>query len=100
LLTQSITETEWIITASSCPLDDSHESLVEGILAQLKKQAEYGGSELQPGTTEAMKKLIVDYCVASYERKPKKEPRMSIGQIFSNYMNRIVSETFLSSLRS
>lgn len=95
-----MSQTEWIITASSCSLDDSHESLVEGILAQLKKQVEYGGSESQPGTTEAMKRLIVDYCVASYERKPKKEPRMSIGQIFSNYMNRIVGETFFSSWRS
>ncbi|SPJ74158.1 uncharacterized protein FTOL_03888 [Fusarium torulosum] len=80
---------KWIITASSCSLDDNHETLVEGILGQLQKQVEYGGSESQPGTTEAMKKLIVDYCVASYERKPARKPKMSIGQIFSNYMNRI-----------
>ncbi|KAM0221246.1 hypothetical protein ACHAQD_005600 [Fusarium lateritium] len=80
---------KWIITASSCSLDDSQETLVEGILRQLKKQVEYGGSDSQPGTTEAMKELIVEYCVASYERKPIQEPKMSIGQIFSHYMNRI-----------
>ncbi|KAM0264853.1 hypothetical protein ACHAPA_008102 [Fusarium lateritium] len=52
-------------------------------------RVEYGGSDSQPGTTEAMKELIVEYCVASYERKPIQEPKMSIGQIFSHYMNRI-----------
>jgi hypothetical protein len=85
--------TERIMTASSCSLDNNHETLVEGILGQLKKQVEYGGSGSQPGTTEAMEKLIVDYCVASYERKPAGKPNMSISQIFSNYMNRIVSNT-------
>ncbi|KAK7706280.1 hypothetical protein SLS64_007619 [Diaporthe eres] len=106
---------------------------VEGVLDQLNKQAEYGGSGSQPETVADMRRFIVDYCIGSYERrrkadgqtkgrkaenqntesgkpdgqttadqKPKdnigqtRHDQMSIGQIFSNYMNQIGrDETFL-----
>ncbi|KAF5012599.1 hypothetical protein FDECE_1366 [Fusarium decemcellulare] len=82
-------EDEWLITATSCLLDDSHDALVEGILNELSKQAESGGSGSQPGSATDMSRLIVNYCVGSYERRPKPQGQMSIGQTFSNYMNRI-----------
>ncbi|KAF4953661.1 hypothetical protein FSARC_12346 [Fusarium sarcochroum] len=80
---------KWVISASSCSLDDNQENLVEGILDQLNKKAQFGGKESQPASAEGMSKMIVDYCVGSYERKPKLEVKMSIGQIFSNYINKI-----------
>ncbi|RBR25654.1 uncharacterized protein FIESC28_01617 [Fusarium coffeatum] len=72
---------KWILTASSCSLDDNHDNLVEGVLDQLNKQAEYGGNRSQPESADAMAKIIVDYCVGSYDRKPKSKARMSISQI-------------------
>lgn len=85
---------EWILSASSCSLDDNHDNLVEGVLDQLNNQAEYGGNRSQPESADAMAKIIVDYCVGSYDRKPKSKTRMSISQIFSNYMNSIASIHF------
>ncbi|KAF4339903.1 ankyrin unc44 [Fusarium beomiforme] len=84
--------TEWIISSSSYSLDDKHIGLVEGILDQLSKQAEYGGSDSQPESAEDMSKVIVDYCIDGYDRRPMRPDchvKMSIAQIFSNYMNMI-----------
>ncbi|RFN47991.1 1-alkyl-2-acetylglycerophosphocholine esterase [Fusarium flagelliforme] len=53
---------KWILSASSCSLDDNHDNLVEGVLDQLNKQAEYGGNRSQPESADAMAKIIVDYC--------------------------------------
>ncbi|KAF3810601.1 Protein fem-1-like A-B [Colletotrichum gloeosporioides] len=61
----------WLISASSHPIDDGEDELLNGILDRLEKQGEGGGSDLQPGSTAEMSQLIVDYCVDSYERKPK-----------------------------
>ncbi|KAJ4127978.1 hypothetical protein NW768_008261 [Fusarium equiseti] len=91
---------KWILSASSCSLDDNHDSLVEGVLDQLNKQAEYGGNRSQPESADAMAKIIVDYCVGSYDRKPKSKARMSISQIFSNYMNSIVRILFAPHITS
>ncbi|KAM5363840.1 hypothetical protein ACJZ2D_011816 [Fusarium nematophilum] len=80
---------KWLITATSCSFDDNHDTLVEEILAQLSKQAEYGGSASQPGSVADMSRLIVDYCVGAYERRPTPEGQVSSRQVFSNYMNQI-----------
>ncbi|RSL46448.1 hypothetical protein CEP54_013846 [Fusarium duplospermum] len=85
---------KWLITATSCLFDDSHDTLVEGILDQLGKEAEAGGSASQPESADDMSRFIVDYCIGSYERLPKsQEPkpqgRASIRQIFSNTINEI-----------
>ncbi|KAF4462854.1 ankyrin unc44 [Fusarium albosuccineum] len=63
--------------------NSSHDRLVEGILDQLRKQ----GS--QPGSVFEMINFIVDYCISSYERRPKPQGQVSIGQTFSHYMNGI-----------
>jgi hypothetical protein len=71
--------------------DDSHDTLMKGILGRLNKQADYGGSGSQPGSVADMSRLIVDYCIDSYEKQPKSHSQKSIAQTFSNYMNKIVS---------
>ncbi|KAF4956366.1 hypothetical protein FGADI_3943 [Fusarium gaditjirri] len=92
---------KWIISSSSCSLDDDHIGLVDGILDQLIKQAKYGGSDSQPKSAEDMSKIIVNYCIDAYDRKPKglgSKAGTSIAQIFSDYMNMIGRhETTLSS---
>ncbi|KAK1716731.1 uncharacterized protein BDZ83DRAFT_734000 [Colletotrichum acutatum] len=102
---------KWLITANSCLFDESGDALVQGILDQLSKQAEYGGRKSQPGSASEMGKLIIEYCIGSYERRPEfegqaaeiitnvaasvdqQEPssvkQLSIGQIYSNHMNKV-----------
>lgn len=97
---------EWLISASSHAIDDSEDELLNGILDRLEKQGEAGGSDLQPGSTTEMSQLIVDYCVDSYERKPKghddERPEdcklndfPSIRQTFSKSINSIVRRALL-----
>jgi hypothetical protein len=85
--------TEWIITATSSPFDESPDVLVEDILNQLRTQADYGVSSSQPSCAAGLKPIIVDYCVGSYERRRKSDETVSIGQAFSHYINRIVSHS-------
>ncbi|KAJ4322521.1 hypothetical protein N0V84_004767 [Fusarium piperis] len=73
--------------------------LMEGILEQLRKEAEVGGTASQPKSAVDMSRFIIDYCIGSYERLAKGgEPKShtgpqgpgSIRQIFSNAINKIV----------
>ncbi|KAF4475281.1 Ankyrin-1 [Colletotrichum fructicola Nara gc5] len=82
-------DNKWLITANSCVFDNSHGDLVEEILDQVSKQTEYGGSWSQPGSAVEMSRLIVEYCMGHYEKRPKAAIPMSIGQMFSNHMNQI-----------
>ncbi|KAI8244721.1 Ankyrin-3 [Colletotrichum sp. SAR 10_96] len=98
----------WLISASSHPIDDGEDELLNGILDRLEKQREAAGSESQPGSTAEMSQLIVDYCVETYERKPRahdderpEDCRLtgfpSIRQVFSKSVNSIArDETKLS----
>lgn len=81
---------DWIITATSSPFDNSPDTLVDEILNLLSKQAEYGGSRSQPVTASDLVPVIIEHCVDSYERRPNECKRISIGQTFSHYINRIV----------
>ncbi|RSL40494.1 hypothetical protein CEP54_016103 [Fusarium duplospermum] len=85
-----IVANKWILTATSCSFDDSHDELVDGILTQLNNQAKYGGSGSQPKSVAEMAKLIVEYCIGSYENPPKAKGQVSIRQTFSHYLNKIV----------
>ncbi|KAK1488528.1 hypothetical protein CABS01_02158 [Colletotrichum abscissum] len=101
---------KWLLTATSCLFSKCHGTLVEGILDQLSKQAKYGGRKSQPSSAVEMAKLIADYCIGSYERRPNSEiqphkppidtvpsgsskpvigQQLSISQIYSNHMNQI-----------
>ena len=64
---------EWLITAANDPVDDSKDSLLNGIVNYLNKLMEEGGSGTQPGTASEMSQLIVDYCISSFERKIKRD---------------------------
>ncbi|KAH9226172.1 hypothetical protein K456DRAFT_43215 [Colletotrichum gloeosporioides 23] len=97
---------KWLISASSHPIDGSENELFQGILDRLERQGEAGGSDLQPGSTAEMSQLIIDYCVDSYERKPKahdderpEECKLvnfpSIRQTFSKSINSIVCQIIL-----
>ncbi|RSL47701.1 hypothetical protein CEP53_009834 [Fusarium sp. AF-6] len=93
---------KWLITASSCLFDGSNGTLVEGILEQLAKEVEAGGSASQPESAVDMCRFVVDYCIGTYERLPKNEEpnpgepkpqgQGSIRQIFSNTINEIGRE--------
>ncbi|KAK1953533.1 ankyrin [Colletotrichum sublineola] len=97
---------KWLITASSYPMDDTEDELLKGILDLLEKQGEAAGSDSQPGSAAEMSRLIVDYCVDNYERKPQSRegevPKNcnlaefpSIRQVFSKSINSIVCQTIL-----
>lgn len=83
--------------------------LVQQILDQLSKRAEYGGRKSQPGSAVEMGRFIVEHCAGSYDRRPESarqsapdaapsdnqkkpwvEEELSISQIYSNYMSEIV----------
>ncbi|KAF5565383.1 het-6-heterokaryon incompatibility [Fusarium napiforme] len=81
--------TDWVITATSSPLDGSPDILVEEILNSLSKQGEYGGSGAQPVSAAELVPAIIDHCIGSYERRPSDGEHLSIGQNFSHYINRI-----------
>ncbi|KAG5768336.1 hypothetical protein H9Q72_004104 [Fusarium xylarioides] len=80
---------KWLMTATSCVTDDSHNRLEKVILDLLHKQADSRGSSSQPKSATDMSKLIVEYFIGSYERAPELKSLMSIGQIFSQYLNQI-----------
>ncbi|KAL3292491.1 1-alkyl-2-acetylglycerophosphocholine esterase, partial [Colletotrichum asianum] len=61
----------WLISASSHPIDDGENELLNDVLDRLEKDREAGGSILQQASTAEMSQLIVDFCVDSYEQKPK-----------------------------
>ncbi|KXH66697.1 hypothetical protein CSAL01_08910 [Colletotrichum salicis] len=93
---------EWLISASSHPIDDGEDELVNGILDRIKRQREASGSDLQPGSTAEMSKPIVDYCADSYDRKPNvheserpEDSRLnnfpSIRQTFSKSINSVLT---------
>lgn len=92
---------EWLLSASSHPIDGNENELLDGILDLLEKQEEAGGRGLQPSSASEMSQFIVDYCVESYERKPRAanedrpkdcqlENFLSIRQTFSDSINSIV----------
>lgn len=98
---------KWLITTTPCSFDDSNGPLVEGVLEQLGKEIEAGGSASQPEPAAAMSRFVVDYCTGSYERlskfelqkpreskpeEPEPQARGSIRQIFSNAINKIGRE--------
>ncbi|KAI1066726.1 hypothetical protein LB506_012110 [Fusarium annulatum] len=81
--------TDWIITATSLPFTSSPDTLVEEILNQLDKQAEYGSSRAQSESTSDLVPVIIDHCIGLYEKRPNDAGRISIGQTFSHYINGI-----------
>ncbi|KAM0290518.1 hypothetical protein ACHAO9_004876 [Fusarium lateritium] len=80
---------KWLMTATSCQSDGSHNRLEKVILELLHKQADSRGDSSQPKSAADMSKLIVEYFIGSYERTPELTSLMSIGQIFSQYLNQI-----------
>ncbi|CAH0023250.1 unnamed protein product [Clonostachys rhizophaga] len=87
---------KWLITATWDPIDGMEETLPQGIIDDIRKQAKIRGKRYQPYSPLYMSKLLVDYCIGSYERAripadkdPEHEQQVSIRQIFSNYINTI-----------
>ncbi|KXH30275.1 hypothetical protein CSIM01_12630 [Colletotrichum simmondsii] len=68
---------KWLITASSHPIDGKKNVLLEGVVDHLTKQTESGGSRSLPGSTAEMSRLIIDFCIASYETLPKASRKSS-----------------------
>ncbi|KAK0381850.1 hypothetical protein CLIM01_00749 [Colletotrichum limetticola] len=71
---------KWLITANSCLFDNGNDTLVQGLLDQLSTQAQYGGRMSQPGSADEMSRLIVEYCIASYERRPESERQWAVNE--------------------
>uniref|UniRef100_A0A8H7NC66 Ankyrin repeat protein n=1 Tax=Bionectria ochroleuca TaxID=29856 RepID=A0A8H7NC66_BIOOC len=87
---------KWLITATWDPIDGTEETLPQGIIDDIRKQSKIRGKRYQPYSPFYMSKLLVDYCIGSYERAriptdkdPEHEQQVSIRQIFSNYINTI-----------
>lgn len=51
--------------------------LLEGVVDHLTKQTESGGSRSLPGSTAEMSRLIIDFCISSYETLPKASRKSS-----------------------
>ncbi|KAF4785494.1 hypothetical protein HER10_EVM0006852 [Colletotrichum scovillei] len=68
---------KWLITASSHPIDGKKNVLLEGVVDHLTKQTESGGSRSLPGSTAEMSRLIIDFCISSYETLPKASRKSS-----------------------
>ncbi|VUC26309.1 unnamed protein product [Clonostachys rosea] len=85
---------KWLITATCDPIDGIEETLPQGIIDHIRKQARVRGNRSQPYTPFYMSKLLLDYCIGSYERVPvaADKEQLSIRQIFSNYINTIGRE--------
>ena len=62
-----------MISATSFPAHADEPPWVDQFIEHLNKRAEDGGTKSQPESTEAMVKLMVDYCIGSYERPPAKD---------------------------
>ncbi|KAF4436098.1 ankyrin unc44 [Fusarium acutatum] len=80
---------KWLMTATFCVADDSHDKIEEVILDLLYKQADSRGSSSQPKSAADISKLVVEYFIGSYERTTKLKSLMSVGQIFSQCLNQI-----------
>ncbi|KAG5793661.1 hypothetical protein H9Q69_007311 [Fusarium xylarioides] len=82
---------KWLITATSCHPEDCHKGLDNEILDQLDEKAKSSGSGSQPSSAIEMSKLIVEYCIASFERPPTADSKYKVSpsQAFSHYLNRI-----------
>ncbi|KAF4454415.1 1-alkyl-2-acetylglycerophosphocholine esterase [Fusarium austroafricanum] len=100
-----ILDEKWLITATNDPIDDDEDTLCEGVLGHLDKLVKARGSASQPGTPKALSRLIVDYCIGCYDRRPKEQNAVSrsggshcnrecvsIREIFSNEINKLGRE--------
>lgn len=86
---------EWLITATTDPLDDVDAKLITPFLSHLEKQADAGGLFSQPRDTFGMTKALVDYCIGAYDRIPESGRRgidrtRSVRRIFSQFITEIV----------
>ncbi|RSL93591.1 hypothetical protein CEP52_013157 [Fusarium oligoseptatum] len=64
---------KWLITSTSCATNDRRDNLVTDILGHLQRQVENGSRRLGPTSATEMSRVIVDYCIGTYERKRKRQ---------------------------
>lgn len=89
----------WLITSTSSTTNKKEESLATVIVEHLRRQVEEGERRVQPTSALEMGKVIIDYCIGTYERKYKLDKvdegrdqhmERSVRQIFSDSINEIV----------
>lgn len=64
---------EWLITSTSCATNDIRDNLVTDILEHLRRQVENGSREFGPISASEISRVIVDYCIGTYDRKRKSQ---------------------------
>ncbi|KAJ4226298.1 hypothetical protein NW759_004884 [Fusarium solani] len=64
---------KWLITSTSCATNDIRDNLVTDILGHLQRQVENGSRRLGPTSATEMSRVIVDYCIGTYERKRSRQ---------------------------
>lgn len=69
----------WLISATSPPVDDEERPWVEKFLDYMTERGEDVGVQSQPDSTEELMKMIVKFCVESYERPPAKHEALASG---------------------
>lgn len=85
---------EWLISASSPPVDDVEQEWVDGFIDHLEKTIKGEGYSQARSPKEMMGKII-SYCIGSYDRMRTYEDLkngdwkrgLSIRQLFSDYIN-------------
>ncbi|KAF4447042.1 Serine threonine- phosphatase 6 regulatory ankyrin repeat subunit C [Fusarium albosuccineum] len=96
---------EWLISAATHPVDHSEIPLLTELLDFVSRPVESGGEQVQPQSPIEMSKVMVKYCIGSYERDTRYSKDVSKTPIhahepprrmFSDSVNEIgVSESTL-----
>ncbi|CAJ0546994.1 Ff.00g016210.m01.CDS01 [Fusarium sp. VM40] len=64
---------KWLITSTSCATNDIRDNLVTDILEHLRRQVENGSRRIGPTSASEMSRVIVDYCIGTYDRKRRSQ---------------------------
>ncbi|KXH59628.1 hypothetical protein CSAL01_04179 [Colletotrichum salicis] len=88
----------WIITASFHSIDGRKRVLLDGVLDHLNKQTESGRSRSQPASTTEMRKVIIEHCIASYERSPKTSAK-TLGKASNQATRKASAETLRGTIK-
>ncbi|KAJ4243835.1 hypothetical protein NW762_014713 [Fusarium torreyae] len=87
---------EWLITATTHPIDCSEDPFLMNALEHISKRAEVEGREVKSRSPLEMAKTIVEFCIGAYDRQPQTETtydtKKSIRQMFSDSINMIAIE--------
>ncbi|KAF4949398.1 hypothetical protein FSARC_13488 [Fusarium sarcochroum] len=89
----------WLITATTHPIDCVEDPFLKDALEHIRKRADVEGREVKSRSPLEMAKTIAEFCIGAYDRQPNLEKtyntKKSIRQIFSDSINMAIEESDL-----